>query len=250
MVKKPLQSTGPSSLTIINQLESNLSSNDALKILLQVSDSFELDSADIPEAVKKLSEHFKNESESAVRVKILSLLSDIGHESNADPVSIIDETISLLKNDHSHKVIAQGMNTILKLGKLVTDNAIVFHQKLVDVAKNYLKDVSHAVKCKCLEIIGVHVPLCSGNDADKIFRLINSYFNNDDARVRSQAFSTMITLHDRGFKINSDMYVDVCDALNDDYEVVRHVVLKLIWLLGNTYPEKYIYHTKYSFGMI
>lgn len=232
------QGSGQTSISIINQLESSQSSNEALKILLQVSDGFELESSEMPEAVKKLSEHFKIESESAVRVKILSLLSDIGHENNADPVSIIDETISLLKNDHSHKVVAQGMNTILKLGKLVTDNATVFHQKLVDVARNYLKDVNHAVKSKCLEIIGVHVPHCTGNEADAIFHLINSYFNNDDARVRSQAFSTMITLHERGFKINPDIYVDVCDALKDDYEVVRHVVLKLIWLLGNTYPEK------------
>ncbi|KAJ8964134.1 hypothetical protein NQ314_005102 [Rhamnusium bicolor] len=108
---------------------------------------------------------------------------------------IIDETIALLKNDKSHKVIAQGMNTILKLGKLVPDTSTAFHQRLVDVAKIYLKDISHAVKCRCLEIIGVHSPVCTGEEADNLLHLISSYFNNDDARVRSQAFCTVITLN-------------------------------------------------------
>lgn len=85
------------------------------------------------------SDYFKNESESAVRVKILMVLSDIGQEHPSESSNIIDETIILLKNDHSHKVIAQGMKTILKLGRLISDNTTVFHQKLVEVAKHYLK---------------------------------------------------------------------------------------------------------------
>ncbi|RZC34050.1 integrator complex subunit 4 [Asbolus verrucosus] len=237
LVKKPPTGTGNSSLALISCLESCKTSSEALRTLLRVSDTFELEANDVPEAVKKLSDHFKNEAESAVRVKILSLLSDIGHLPNTDVVSIIDETILLLKNDHSHKVIAQGMSTILKLGTLVPDNVVALHQKLVDIAKSYLKDISHAVKCKCLEIIGVHTPICSGAEAEKLMLLISSYFNNDDARVRSQAFSTIITLSERNFKINPDIYIDVCEALKDDYEIVRQVVLKLVWLLGNTYPE-------------
>lgn len=202
-----------------------------------MSDTLELDQADVCEAVKKLTDHFKTEAESSVRVKILSLLSDIGHESNTDIPLIIDETIALLKNDHSHKVIAQGMNTVLKLGGLLPE-ASPIHQKLVEVAQHYLTDVSHAVKAKCLEIIGAHTPLCTGSDCDQLLKLVSSYFNNDDARVRSQAFSTIITLYSRKFKINPDIYIDVCEALKDDYEIVRQVALRLIWLLGTTYPEK------------
>ncbi|XP_018574117.1 integrator complex subunit 4 [Anoplophora glabripennis] len=240
LVKKPTLSPGSSALTLLNLLEDSVNSSEALQILLRISDNFDVEAGDIADFVKKLSEHFRNESESAVRVKILSLLSDLGHEPNADVALIIDETISLLKSDKSHKVIAQGMNTILKLGKLIPDNVSPFHQKLVEVGKLYLKDVSHAVKCKCLEIIGGHFPLCTEDDTEKLLHLVSSYFNNDDARVRSQAFSTVITLHERGFKINPKIYIDVCEALKDDYEIVRHVVLKLIWLLGNTYPENEI----------
>lgn len=240
LVKKALPGVTSSLTTIVSELEESKSSNEALKLLLRISDKYELDTGDISEAVKKLSDHFKNEAESAVRVKILMMLCEIGCENPAESASIIDETIILLKNDHSHKVISQGMKTILKLGKLVTENATVFHQKLVEVAKNYLKDANHAVKCRCLEIIGTHVPLCTGQEAEKLFHLISSYFNNDDARVRSQAFQTVITLYDRGFKVNPDIYVYVSDALKDDYETVRSVALKLIWILGNAYPENEI----------
>lgn len=94
------------------------------------------------------------------------------------------------------------------------------------------------MKCKCLEIIGTHVPLCSGNESDKLFHLISSYFNNQDARLRCQAFSTVILLYERGFKVNPNIYVFVSDALKDDYEIVRSVALRLIWILGNAYPDK------------
>lgn len=237
LVKKPISSSTNSSITLINNLEDCKSSKEALKVLLLFSDS-ELDISDVSEIVRKLSEHFKSELDSTVRVKILSLLCDIGHENGVDIVTIIDDIITLLKNDKSHKVIAQGMNSILKLGQLVTDTATTFHQKLVDVAKIYLKDTNHAVKCKCLEIIGTHSPICKGEEADSLLKLVSSYFNHDDARVRSQAFSTFIMLNERGFRINPNVYIDVCDALKDDYEIVRKVALQLIWKISNTYPDK------------
>lgn len=237
LVKKVPPTRTNSSLAIVKHLEDCKNSKEALKLLLRVTDS-ELDASDVQEVVKRLTDHFKNELEAPVRVKILSLLADIGKEHTAEIPVIVDETILLLKNDTSHKVIAQGMNTMFKLGGLVTEQATAFHQKLVDIAKTYLKDVNHAVKCKCLEIIGAHTPRTSEAEAESLMNLVSSYFNQDDARVRSQAFSTFITLNERGFKINPNIYIVVCEGLKDDYEIVRHVVLKLIWLIGTTYPDK------------
>lgn len=234
LTKKP--PTRSFAIDFISCLESCSNSNEVLQILLRI-DASELDKADSTDALKMLTDHFKIEAESAVRVKILSLLSDIGQQSVCDIAIVVEECIVLIKNERSHKVIAQGINAILKLAKLIPDN-IQLHQKLVDIAKNYLKDTNHSVKCKCLEIIGDLTPVCTGSQAEDILKLVSSYFNNDDARVRSQAFQTMITLHEKGFKLDPNIYADVCAALQDDYEIVRQVVLKLIWVLGNTYPEK------------
>ncbi|XP_044751822.1 integrator complex subunit 4 [Coccinella septempunctata] len=240
--KQQTQPTG-SVLALVTYLENCKNSNEALNTLLRISDNLTIDAQDLPEVMKRLSEHFRNEVESVVRVKILSLLCEIGQELAVDVLVIIDEIISLLKNDHSHKVIAQGMNTILKLGKLVTDSSTAVHHRLVEIAKFYLKDVNHTVKCKCLEIIGTHSPICEGKEAEAILFLVSSYFKNEDARVRSQAFSTIITLHERGFQLNPDIYSDVCDCLKDDYEIVRSVVLKLVWVLAQTYPDHEMFVT-------
>lgn len=75
-------------------------------------------------------------------------------------------------------------------------------------------------------------------ECEDTLNLISSYFNSQDARVRSQAFSTVINLHERGMKLNPNIYTSVCESLKDDYEIVRSVVLKLVWVLGNSYPEK------------
>ncbi|XP_066258718.1 integrator complex subunit 4 [Euwallacea similis] len=240
LVKKPVPGIFSSLASIIESLEECTNSNEVIWLLVSISGKIEVDPADITEIVRKLSDHFKNEAESVARVKILMIIGEIGEEYPSECLSIIDEIIMLIKNDHSHKVLAQGMKIILKLGQLINESVTEFHQKLVDVAKNYLKDTNHAVKCRCLDIIGTHTPLCLGAEADKVFHLISSYFNNGDARVRSQAFSTVILLYERGFKVNPNIYVYVSCALRDDYEIVRSVALKLIWILGNAYPENEI----------
>lgn len=61
---------------------------------------------------------------------------------------------------------------------------------------------------------------------------------SQDARVRCEAFQSLLTLHERGLTLSVDLYDPVCAALSDDYEIVREVALKLVWLLGNKYPEK------------
>lgn len=238
LVKKQQSQPVSSTLALISYLEKCKNSNEALSTLLRISDNLSLDPQDLPEVLKRLSDYFKNEVESVIRVKILSLLCEIGQEPYADVQLILDEIISLLKNDHSHKVIAQGMNTILKLGKLINDTSSATYQRLVEVARTYLKDVNHTVKCKCLEIIGVHTPISEGKEAAALLFLVSSYFNNEDARVRSQAFSTMITLHERGFQLSPDIYPDVCNCLKDDYEIVRSVVLNLVWVLAQAHPDQ------------
>lgn len=61
--------------------------------------------------------------------------------------------------------------------------------------QQYLKDTSHAVKSKCLELIGALLPV--GDESHNAFvlsilRLIGDYTHSQDARVRAAAFKTMV----------------------------------------------------------
>ncbi|XP_041974332.1 integrator complex subunit 4 [Aricia agestis] len=243
LAKKPL--IGSSAAAFVGLLEKCKSSDEALQLLLRISDCLQFQESDVEEAIKKLSEHFRSEEDSVVRVKILWLFCDIGLECpGANLNNLIDETIHLIKNETSHKVIAQGMSTLLKLGiKLNDDKALMM--KLVNVGKDNLKDTSQRVKCQCLQLISELYPIYPEADrtaemtaeADAIVKLLGDYSNAEDARVRSEAFQSLLTLHERGQTLSADLYENVCAALSDDYEIVREVAIKLVWLLGNKYPD-------------
>ncbi|KPJ13770.1 hypothetical protein RR48_10954 [Papilio machaon] len=246
LAKKPL--IGSSAAAFVGLLEKCKSSEEALQLLLRISDCLQFQESDVEEAIKKLSEHFQSEEESVVRVKILWLFCDIGLECpGANLNSLIEETIHLIKNETSHKVIAQGVATLLKLGTKLNDDKILM-MRLVNVAKDNLKDTSHSVKCRCLQLISELYPIYPESDrtqdmtteADAIVKLLGDYSNAEDARVRCEAFQSLLTLHERGQTLNASLYEHVCESLSDDYEIVREVALKLLWLLGNKYPENTI----------
>ncbi|CAH0406105.1 unnamed protein product [Chilo suppressalis] len=243
LVKKPL--IGSSAAAFVGLLEKCKSSDEALQLLLRISDCLQFQESDVEEAIKKLSEHFQSEEDSVVRVKILWLFCDIGLECpGANLNNLIDETIHLIKNETSHKVIAQGIATLIKLGNKLTDDKILM-MRLVSVAKDNLKDTSHQVKCRCLQLISELYPIYPESErttdmtaeANAIVKLLADYSNAEDARVRCESFQSLLTLDERGQTLSAELYENVCPALSDDYEIVREVALKLVWLLGNKYPE-------------
>ncbi|KAG8251766.1 Integrator complex subunit 4 [Homalodisca vitripennis] len=144
----------------------------------------------------------------------------------------------LLKRETSHHVRAQGLATLLRLCKLMPDN-IATHHKLILLAKQYLNDTSHLVKQKALDVLGELLPVGQQTEASlqTTVRLISDYAQSQDARVRSTAFNTLIVLHGRGLKLQASLYDETCEALKDDYEIVRRAALQLIYLLAKSYPD-------------
>lgn len=58
-------------------LENSTNSNESLQILTQISDTLgNIPLEDMLDLIRKLSEHFKREKESAVRVKVLHIVID------------------------------------------------------------------------------------------------------------------------------------------------------------------------------
>ncbi|KAJ8680914.1 hypothetical protein QAD02_016701 [Eretmocerus hayati] len=222
---------GSSALAYVECLEKCKSGNDALQLLVRISDTIgQMSSEDIPNVVKKLSERFAIEQEAAVRAKIFSVLAELG-ELTIDPVEkarIVNDTANLLKNEESHRVKSQGLATLLKLGD--SNRTLVLR-----VARENLTDTWHGVQQRCLSIIGRYL---SNSSADDTLVVVNNYAKSQDPRVRAQAFESMAELHTfRGCRLPASFFQEACMCLRDDYEIVRRAVLKLIWLLGNEYPE-------------
>ncbi|XP_075235890.1 integrator complex subunit 4 [Lycorma delicatula] len=244
LIRRPVFESGAAAY--IGLIDKCKSSNEALQLLMRISESLHLPmfftEEDVAPTIRRLCEHFNNQKESTVRVKVLWLLGDIGCKSKGDIASIVDDILVLIKKEISHKVLAQAFNTLFRLGKLVPDS-LSTHQKLVTIAKQHLSDTSHSVKRKCLELIGEFLPVGgSGGDSNVqiTLKLVNDYIHSQDARVRSAAFKTLIVLHERGIKLDVSVYSKICESLSDDYEVVRQAALKLVFHLGQTYPETII----------
>lgn len=234
-MKRITSSAGPSIQSLTNLLETATSSNCALQILIQISDSFANSQTDeLQEVIRKLSNHFKNEKESAVRVKVLSIFSEFATEPSFDVTILIDEIAQLMKTEQSSKVISQGLHSFYKIGE---------HQQLpmpiviriVMFAKMQLSNPSHNVQRHALKLIGAFLLL---READKeSLELISKYTCSQDSRVRAQAFRSILMLGKRGTVLPPWLYSRAIDALKDDYECVRKEALQLIYELGLRHPE-------------
>ncbi|XP_076626373.1 integrator complex subunit 4 [Colletes latitarsis] len=225
---------GSSALAYIECLEKCKCGNDALQLLVRISDTIAyISPEDVPSVVKKLSERFTIETEAAVRAKLLWIFAELGEVTNdaAEKTRIVNETAELLRNEESHRVKSQGLATLLKLGE--------YHRTLVlKIAREHLPDTWHGVQTRCLSIIGRYL---TANTADDTLVFVGNYARSQDPRVRAQAFETMAELHShRGCRLPASFFGEACAALRDDYEIVRRAVLKLIWLLGREYPENII----------
>lgn len=83
-------------------------------------------------------------------------------------------------------MIAQGVDTLLKLGSKLSEDKILC-MRLVNVAKENLKDTSHMVKCRSLQLISELYPIVPECDrtletiaeADAIVKLLGDYTNAD-----------------------------------------------------------------------
>lgn len=106
----------------------------------------------------------------------------------------------------------------------------------LQAARDHLSDTWHGVQTRCLSIIGRFL---SANTSDETLKFVGNYAHSQDPRVRAQAFETMAELHSRrGCRLPASLFTEACEAVRDDYEIVRRAVLKLIWLLGIEYPDK------------
>lgn len=232
---KKANNTGTSIATYAGDLEATANSNDALQILIHISDALQYTDEDISESLPKLSEHFRREKQSsAVRVKILALLSECITETGVlDEAVLIDEILLLIKTEPSAKVVSQGLHSLYKIGNhLQLASAIL--AKYDAVAKQQLLSHSHNIQKHALLLLGAFAPI---NEVETL-SLVGKYTDSQDSRVRAQAFRSILMLGARGVLLTPSLYARAIESLNDDYECVRKEALQLVFELGVRHPEQ------------
>lgn len=227
----------PSIITLINVLESCLTSNDALQILMKVSDSIQFEENELSEIIKKLNEHYRKEKESAVRVKILSIFGDLVSEAKVDGSILIDEILNLLKSETSSKVSAHGLHTMNRIGT-IQSLPVIYVNKIVNFAISQLTSASHNVQKHALLLLGSFSQI-SDTETDNL-NLVGRYTDSQDARVRAEAFRTILRMGERGV-LTPSLYSRAVEALKDDYECVRKEALQLVYELANRHPDQYVF---------
>lgn len=223
------------------------SSNDALQVLIQISDSLSsfLDEESIMESIRKLNEHYKRETESAVRVKVLALIGEFATDSatannnsgtsHVDCTALIEEIIMLLRNESSPKVISQGLYSIYKIGE-AQPLANIILTKVVALAKQQLCAASLNIQRHALLLLGAFAQIA--DTESEILTLVAQYTDSQDSRVRAQAFRSILMLGRRGCLLTPSLYGRATKSLKDDYECVRKEALQLVYELGIKHAEQ------------
>lgn len=255
-IKRSSSNVSISSYT--SRLETATYSNEALKILIQISDALQFNEEDNTESIRQICEHFRKETESsAVRVKVLSLLGEFCLESCVtDCASICEDIMLLLRTEKSPKVsvprsnfgncflytsvipllqvISQGLLTLYKIGNhqpLPTQTLT----KTLSLAKAQLTSSSHNVQRHALLLLGA---FSLANQEKETLDLISRYTDSQDSRVRAQAFRSILMMGRRNVILTPSLYPRATGSLQDDYECVRREALQLVYELGIRHPNQ------------
>ncbi|KAG8199519.1 hypothetical protein JTE90_009365 [Oedothorax gibbosus] len=214
------------------------SSSEALLFLLQVEEVIKGEVDALP-LYNTLKDHYLKEREPVVRIKLINILCQMVQEKLIAPYALYDDLQPLLKGETSHKVLAVFLSTFHKIKRMEKDDKL--HLQIFQLAKKYLNNRSHEVKCAALCVIGDFVALDDKSDTfQNTLQLLADYTHDHEPRVRTEALNALLNLHDRGLKLDSSLYEIVCEALTDDYECVRMAALKLLDVISHLHSEKLV----------
>ncbi|GAB1608958.1 integrator complex subunit 4-like [Argonauta hians] len=235
-------STTPSPVLHLNLL-TTANSQDALHVLLKFEESLPPVAAgdNLTTVLRELFEHFSREKEAMVRCKIAMVVKELAYVPGFKYDLHTNEILALLKNEKSHRVTSQLVNTLAIVAKSQYHNTEV-QEKLVSTVFKLLSDSSHLVRSSCLDFLGaLGTTQCQhGRSHQPLQKVLADHIYDIDSRVRRSAFNAVLTLHQRGIQVDLAMYDHCCRSLKDDYEDVRMSAIQLIWVLCHLYPDSMV----------
>ncbi|XP_071501854.1 integrator complex subunit 4-like [Diadema antillarum] len=240
--------TRPQTGPVLLDLQRAGSSREALNQLLEFENQLPVSAEEAESVINTLFEHYNKEEGTHVRSKVVALLGHIARLPGVNALRIANDLMTLLSSEASHKVKGQIFTTLTVIGRALPLTSEL-HRQLVQLAQKHLSDQNHAVRCASLSLIG-QLGMFDGKSAGssgksskerrkgQLQRMLGEFTSDRDARVREAALQAMLSLHQRGQRLELDLYQQAVRSLADDHEGVRLVALKLVWVLGQVYPDE------------
>ncbi|KFM77518.1 Integrator complex subunit 4, partial [Stegodyphus mimosarum] len=165
------------------------SSGEALLFLLQVEEAIKGE-VDALHLYNTLLDHFQKEREPAVRVKLVNILSQMVQGNLIEASTLFEDLQPLLKAETSHKVIAVFLATFHRIKNIDKDDKLHLH--IFSLAKKYLSNRSHEVKCAALAVIGDFIALDDKSETfQKTLHLLADFSHDHEPRVRTEALNAL-----------------------------------------------------------
>ena len=164
-------------------------------------------------------------------------------KSNNLIVNYTHRLYNYLTKTQNNKIILQLLKLIdncLETIDLETNasNSSAIKGDLLPYIKKFLKNNEHRLREICLKIIALrYINYEAFSKDNKIRNILLVHSEDQDARVRVAALQLLISLHEKGYKMDVGNYETLKYRLTDDYDQVRLLAIKIIWLLAVTYPE-------------
>lgn len=207
------------------------------------------DIANLVTVTKTLSDASVNQPKSNEQAKcqIFSILCKIiagcSHpEIKQTTIGLLGTWAATLKTERSPILVAGVLSLIEQIYKSNTSiekQNPSLHSSVESLARAKLNETEHLVQIKALRVLGCTLINSSDQQAiNSTLSLIGKFSKSQDPRVRESVLETMCFIHKNGHKLDVAMYKEMCcPALNDDYEGVRKVALKLVAIMADSYPD-------------
>jgi len=231
-------------------------SHQAINCLLKLEERFPIQADHVDGCIQAILDHYNKTSDTAVRVKLISVVAELSKTPGYSGSNLLLQDLrSMLSSEKSHKVIATLILALQVIGCSVPSDKKL-HAQLIEIATAHLSNSDHAVRVKCLELLGSlgypgylsenpNILLSSTSTAQAsngatqstLDSHIKHYSQDNDPRVRTSAFQSLLAWHERGLRLPQSTYSSLISALTDDFEGVRVAALKLVWVLAQIYPD-------------
>jgi integrator complex subunit 4 len=210
-----------------------------------------LENSEVAEAVRKLLEALLSSSgrdlAQNVRVQlVLALGTVLSYRDKCDGArpavkDRLEELVAAAEEETSAKMESAMLTFLSKLPEYgITPSNAPLNWKMYELAEEKLK--SRRDRHTRIAAINVFGAVSGGGETTltaKVLSALGSLIQTpEEPRIRNAAFDALLSLHRRGYRLDVGLYPMFCSAMNDDYDGVRRVALRLLHAMALTNPEE------------